>query len=167
MNNLLTGPELTSKLIDQISELYCQIWREPPWNEDFWKPIEVRATIEQVLDQPSSVMNVKLCGSDVAGFTWGYRTSRNPVLDHLKLSGQSIFYLAELGVNKNYRRQGIGQELSRYLIKQAQAQGESKIVLRTDLQAQSARRLYQSLGFQELSFFDPQHANRTYWLLRL
>jgi ribosomal protein S18 acetylase RimI-like enzyme len=77
----------------------------------------------------------------------------------------NVFYLAELGVCKLFRNQKLGNKLTSRLIDKLIQEGTNTIVLRTDLKAQAARRLYQKLGFVDLKVLDSKHANRTYWII--
>ena len=32
---------ISKDLLESWAKLYCEIWKEPPWNEDFWVPEKV------------------------------------------------------------------------------------------------------------------------------
>jgi len=175
-------------LMEQCSELYCQIWKEPPWCEDFWVPEEVRQTLSKELELPGAVCVLaaneytqhpyteydddKYC---VLGFTWGYSVSQEDLrriaghegLDFVFENTPRAFYIDELGVDPGKRLKGVGRQLTTLLLDHARGQGHRRIVLRTDLRAVPARALYSHLGFTELDVKDAQHENRTYWLLDL
>ena len=78
---------------------------------------------------------------------------------------EHVFYLSELGVRLSMRQHKVGEMLSRHLLEEASGHGNGTIVLRTDVKADAARRLYQKLGFVDLALKDAKHGNRTYWIL--
>jgi ribosomal protein S18 acetylase RimI-like enzyme len=94
--------ELHKEVLSSWAKLYCQIWREPPWNEEFWKVEGVIEDIRKEMQRPcaeaflATVLRplynyerMDLCGADtgpypsdeertvVVGFTWGYRVIKN------------------------------------------------------------------------------------------
>ncbi len=166
----------TIPLVPQIAKLYCQIWREPPWNEYHWDKKEVeRELLENLSENPTFAISVvkKSKNNEVLGFCWGYavnkimmqKISNTNALDYIFGSNLCLGYITELGVAKCYRRKRLGEVLSMAVISSLQKQGIKKILLRTDKKAIGARLLYESLGFQELDIQDGTHTTRTYWLL--
>lgn len=158
--------------IKKTAELYCQIWREPPWNEAFW---EIDDVIKDLKEQSAKKNAIVLIATndlgDVIGFTWGYEVN---IKDLSQISGLSLniwqeiisqkaFYIDEFGVQKEWRGNGVGQQLAQALIEQASPTNKT-MVLRTDVLAKSARAVYEKVGFEELSLHDAKHKDRTYWL---
>lgn len=170
---------VTPEVLLGCAELYCQIWKEPPWNEDFWKAEDVRRDILRDSQKPAGECFIATFqngnGHEVAGFTWGYMSSR----EHLtEISGSNffmnsplldgnVFYVDELGVNSDFRGHGIGKHLSDQLILNAKANGADSLVLRTDEKALAARALYALLGFNEIPVRDANFPGRTYWFLKV
>lgn len=164
----------------KVAELYCEIWKEPPWNESFWTVKGVISDIKKEMAHPLAAMlivmgmNGSLQGEYV-GFTWGYEVSRDDLrkisgtnaLDHIFANGAKVFYIDELGVRPSARDQGIGKRLSRALIQIARNRGCTRAVLRTDVEAKAARAVYAKIGFEEMDVHDAQHKERTYWLKKL
>jgi len=173
---LLSISKLSDGQLEKCADLYCQIWKEPPWNEDFWT---VWGTLESIREDMSKNIArgfvVLSATGEVIGFTWGYgvsigdmrEISGNNGLDHVFRQYKKIFYIAELGVSSYYRGYGLGKRLTKRLIASAKFYGVQAILLRTDIRAIPARRLYDLLGFIEMSVTDGQHETRTYWLLIL
>jgi len=58
-----------------IAELYCEIWKEPPWNENFWTVERVMQDIQKELTRPNAVLFSATNDQGVVGFTWGYETT--------------------------------------------------------------------------------------------
>lgn len=163
----MTG--LDNRALRKIAELYCQIWKESPWYEDFWKPEEVMADIKKELLKGASKGFIATKDGEVVGFTWGYEVtkedlreiSKSNLLDYLFDVEGTYFYVDELGVDIAFRGRGLGELLSRSLIKDLQL---TCLLTRTDIKAQKARALYENLGFSDLRVKDTEHPNRTYWL---
>lgn len=157
------------------ARLYCEIWKEPPWNEDFWQPESVVNNLSQEMQNPDAVAYLALDGDRVVGFTHGYSVSRNELrgitgntmLDHLFEKNDRVYYVDELGVAMSHRGQHISLRLSVSLIEHAREQRISRVTLRTDVEAVAARHVYRKIGFKELDVRDAAHASRTYWLLDL
>jgi len=162
--------------LSAIAKIYCQIWKEPPWNEDFWTAEGVIKDLRKELAKINAILLYAVNKKQVIGFTWGYEIN---ILDLSKISGVSSsiwekkfkikrsFYIDELGVDINHRRKNTGQKLTERLLEEVSNMGISYVILRTDVKALAARNLYQKLGFQELNVIDAKHANRTYWLNKL
>jgi ribosomal protein S18 acetylase RimI-like enzyme len=167
-------PKTTSKdILLQWAKLYCEIWKEEPWCEDCWKPEEVIVDLFQEMMRPGAKGFVTMSDHKVVvGFTHGYLVNRaeleeiagSSLLDNMFGHNDSVFYIDELGVDRNYRGRGIAYKLTAILI--AEAGGYRKpIILRTDTKAHAARHLYTKLKFKELDVHDAQYPDRTYWIL--
>ena len=162
-----------SILIENCAKLYCEVWKESPWNEDFWVASEVLKDISRELSKRNAVGLLAIDDQDdVIGFTWGYSVSE---ADMRKISGGNdfshivnvnggAFYIDELGVDSGNRGVGIGMALSQRLIVEVEKRGVSSIFLRTDEKAVAAKALYQKLGFRELPVRDKKYHGRTYWV---
>lgn len=158
---------------DDMFDLYCRIWREEPWNEDFWTPAKVRADLETALKQSSAICLAALIGEAVTGFCWGFDVEPGQLRyiaghDYFDtLYGRRIFYLAELGVERKCRGNRIGKKLTAAIINFAKNARREIIILRTDKNAQAAQALYKSFGFVPLMIPDARHQSRLYWALKL
>ena len=132
-------------------------------------------TLSEEMQRPDAECFVAKELSRIIGFTWGYSVSRQELakiaggeqLDFITENDPRIFYIDELGVNIQNRRKGVGERLTTELLNHARRGGFRKVVLRTDLSAVPAHRLYARLGFSELDVKDGRHENRNYWLLNL
>jgi len=164
------------EVLRKCAELYCQIWKEPPWNEDFWTVEGVIEDIRKQMKRSNAVGFLALHREEVVGFTWGYEVSKEDLreisgveaLDVLFEKGNRVFYIDELGVASLFRKRRIGEQLSRSLITAVQNHCEiRRFTLRTDIKAIAARNLYIKLGFSDLSIRDAEHSKRTYWFLEL
>lgn len=169
--------EVTGEILDSCAELYCKIWREPPWNEDFWKEEEVKADILGDCKKEAADCYIATLGDSgrAVGFTWGYMVTPlhlNEIsgTDYFTLAGNlngKTFYVDELGVDASCRGHGVGKHLSGALVKHAINHGAQLLVLRTDEKALAARTLYKKLGFIEIPVRDAKYPGRTYWHLKI
>lgn len=100
-------------MLRDMAKQYCDIWKEPPWNENFWKPQNVIRQVFQELSKQDGrlflsvykrglyhceyennhcVSQIPRMPSDkermsVAGFTWGYAVAKNNLR---KISGGKL-----------------------------------------------------------------------------
>lgn len=167
---------LSKDILEECASLYCRIWQEPPWNEDFWTIPRVMDDLRKEMSKKGSAgflsfsWNTKV---EVIGFSWGYRVdsrqlaelASNPEMEKFFDLGDTAFYIDELGVSPGYRNSGVGKRLTALLIGQALYQRAGKIFLRTDKKAMAARSVYSDLGFRELDLADGAYKERNYWLL--
>lgn len=161
----------------KLAELYCQIWKDPPWNEDFWTVNDVMKDMEEQSLKPQAIILAATNGSmEMIGFTWGYETNISGLADISGISAdlwkdvigkRTPFYIDELGVAREKRGHGIGKNLVKKLLSEISLINIDCITLRTDMAAMPARKIYSAAGFQELQLRDAKHKNRTYWLKNL
>jgi len=158
-----------------VAGIYCRVWEEPPWNEDFWTIGRVIQDLHKELMKPNAVLLYATEEEDreITGFTWGYETSISDLSD---ISGafksqwerivgeKRAFYIDELGVDRKYRQCGFGLSLTQELLRKVTNLDIDYATLRTDIKAVAARSLYKKMEFQELSITDVEHPDRTYWL---
>jgi len=162
-------------MMERCGSLYCRVWQEPPWNENFWKPSHVFKKISKAMKMPNFAGLLAVEENDVRGFTWGFevrkhdlrRISSGAMLDFIFVPEKKVFYVAELGVEKGYRNKGAGESLSKLLLQKAGELGMKIITLRTDDLAIPAKRLYARLGFEEHLIRDGKFPARAYWILEL
>jgi len=167
---------ISKELLQSWAGLYCRIWQEPPWNENFWRPESVVEDFRREMARPDALAFLALNDrSAVIGFTQGYSVSQielreiagSSLLDFLFVENERIYYVDELGVDSSYRGNHLSLRLSRALIDEVRSRGIKQVILRTDIQALAARHVYRELGFKELSTHDIKYPTRTYWSLTL
>lgn len=158
----------------KTAKLYCEIWKEPPWNEDFWKPEAVIKDLQEQMAKQNAIFLIATNETtEVIGFTWGYGIN---LAELSQMSGvptsiwkkeireKRLFYIDEFGVKGIYRGRGIGQRLVKELLKQISFSGINCITLRTNVLAIAAKIIYSKIGFKESAIHDAKHQNRTYWI---
>jgi len=164
--------DFNDSLLEKIAKLYCEIWKEPPWNEDNWTIEGVKNDVLSQAKNYNSVFLIALKGEEVVGFTWGYEVGRDSASqmcggDHFSRyfkNCQGIFYIDELGISAKCRIKGLGKLLSLICLERARKKGISVSFLRTSVNAGAARCLYKKIGFKDLSLPDPIYKDRTYWV---
>ncbi|HMB66314.1 MAG TPA: GNAT family N-acetyltransferase [Patescibacteria group bacterium] len=167
---------LSKDLLEECASVYCRIWKEPPWNEDFWTVPGVMDDLRREMAKDGASGFLSLSEKErleVVGFTWGYRVDAQQLAELASNSeikkffdpGEVGFYIDELGVAPDYRERDIGKSLTKLLLGRALLQGVEKIFLRTDRKAVAARSVYSKLGFRELSLVDGVYDQRNYWAL--
>ena len=170
----ICGNNDDKKLLEKTARLYCEIWKEPPWNEYFWKQDEVLRDIQEQLKKEAAMLVAAVKKDRVIGFTWGYLVdkklmetiSSNNLLSFLfEPATKSVFYIDELGVDKRHRMHGVGGKITESIIKQTKKIGVDCWCLRTHINAMPARKMYGKLGFNDLKIKDGKYADRTYWML--
>lgn len=157
--------------------LYCEIFREPPWCEEFWTTHQVLSDLSaQAAKSGFLGLTIITDDNELIGFTWGYVVDRSDArqisghngLDYLfESDGRPVFYIDELGVKQTHRGKGLGKQLTRRLVEAARENGIGSIILRTSKKAEMAKAVYLHTGFVDLQIQDSSHEDRTYWLLTL
>jgi ribosomal protein S18 acetylase RimI-like enzyme len=163
-------------LWEAVANLYCQVFREHPWREDL-SPEQALETMSQQFRRPNAIALALSKGRETIGFTWAYEiikgnlrqgTRFSPELAFLFDDSQRVFYLQELGVREDSRRQGHGEELVRVLLRRVKERGADVVVLSTNCKATAIVRLIEKLGFENTFMVRPPiYLGRTYWTLYL
>lgn len=129
--------------------------------EDAWKPERVEKDIRGQLQKPGAIGFVAVVRSKVIGFAWTYFITPDEIRKHwgqevtAKLAklvtGQTIIYFDELGVEQSWRRQGIGTALVTACLKQYQNIGNDPLVFLRTHQNSPGLRLYTKIGLEVFS----------------
>lgn len=184
-------PEGQNNFGSSFSESVCPICGTNL--EPFWKPEEVRQEIRTQLRIPSAIGYLAFNGPQIVGFTWGYPVDlvfqgfsyfipklklRIPLTSTLvtkifKSTGFSlrtpVFYIDEVGIHFDFRKNGIATQLTTKLLKAIQQAQFEFVFLRTDKRAEKAIHLYeQKLEFRkDQRLNDPVYPHRAYWYKKL
>lgn len=171
---ITTMNQCDQKMIKNVANLYCRIWKEPPWNEGFWIERDVMADIMEQFEKPKAIFITAIDNGLVIGFTWGYEVDKKEMrkishgnkLDAIFCDQTTLFYVDELAVDSKFRNKGVGRLLTGKLIKQSSKYRITGWSLRTHKDAIKAKRLYKQIGFNNLEIADERYKERAYWLLR-
>ncbi|MDD3498628.1 MAG: GNAT family N-acetyltransferase [Candidatus Moranbacteria bacterium] len=161
-------------LIKDIARLYCEIWKEPPWNEYFWKADNVFQDISSHMKEPRAIILAAFYRNKLAGFSWGKCVGEKELetissgadLGFIFSDNPRAYYISELAVDMRMRQRRIGSNLAAELIREARKEGFAIFCLRTDSDATAAQRVYSGLGFINLGISDGKYPERKYWLLK-
>jgi ribosomal-protein-alanine N-acetyltransferase len=147
--------------LPRIVEIYKAAFAEPPWNEE-WSDEQVVDELEAGLLQSNPIVLVAQNSSNVFGMTWGYDVSPEKFPFLAEMFDGRTSYIAELAVDPQARRRGIGVLLGNRYVETARRRGVFNVVLRTDERNPAAMGLYKGLGFSEIGTRDPKYKNRIY-----
>ena len=164
------GDSIPDDQILSAAELYCRIWKEEPWKED-WTIDRATEKLVNILKHNNSLLMFGVLENKVCGFAGGKSISQKDLDERTKksladiITSDDIYSIAEIGVDSSYRGQGLGKKLLGELIDQVIAKNkDAKFVLHTDIKAESAKRLYESLGFKHTDIMDSSLQTHTYWV---
>lgn len=161
---------------EKVAELYCWVFQEEPWNENN-VPSKVMEVMDEQFKRPNATALAGFGDGELIGFTWMYQilkddlkegTRYSPELSFLFDGQKNVFYLQEIAVKKEFRRQGNGEILTRELLFSGRKNGADIVVLSTHAEAKSIVLLISKLGFQNSGVIrPPAELGRTYWTLKL
>jgi len=170
-------------LISDLTEIICEVFSEPPWNENFSASrIMFGLGIEMMRKNAILVVAKHKQHGHIIGYLLGqelliksedprdqtfFKISGSYDLDFLANYKLRTFYVGGLGVKSKYRRLGVAEQLSSTLISELRLHKFDYRLGRTDQQAYGMRNLYIKQGFKELPVFDINYPKRSYWLLSL
>ncbi len=133
--------------------------------------------MREQFERPGVIALAPLGNNEVIGFTWMYEifkddleenTRYSPELRFLFENQKRVFYLQEMGVIKEMRQRGVGEKLTRELLKRGKENGANVVVLSTNGEAKSMILLISKIGFQSSKIVrPPEELERTYWVLEL
>lgn len=69
----------------------------------------------------------------------------------VQMLGEKTGELKSLYVNRDFRRQGLGEKLTELVIKYAQMKGAKEVILWSDTKFTKSHELYERLGFKKVS----------------
>ena len=165
------------QLMGKVAELYAEIFKEKPWVENFQPDEVMKFMIEQFYKPRTVIALAAVKNRKVVGFSWMYEIFEDDLKEDTRYSSElgflfegqkRVFYLQEIGVKKELRRQDIGEKLAHKILKKAKAKGANFIVLSTNSKARSAQSLFSKVGFQNSGIVrPPKELGRAYWTLQL
>jgi ribosomal protein S18 acetylase RimI-like enzyme len=135
---------------------YQTVFAEPPYNERY-TPIDAEG-IYQKLTSISG--NITLIAAKKNRAVVGFGIAI-PIKDKYSVSSElsgliplpHTMYLAELGVLEEYRRMGIGRTLIRERMRLIDRNNFTHVVLRVSTNVDPTKKLYESLGFEDMGVY--------------
>ena len=143
---------------------YQTIFAEFPYSERFY-PSEAESVLSRVLQTPEHIALMATRGATgVAGFGFALPLASRPVVAS-QMQGllpiEHTFYLAELGVLREYRNQGLGASLIEHRLSAIDRQKYTHVVLRTSVSRDGSYALYTRLGFEDIGVYMEVPSRRT------
>ncbi|MEI8143613.1 MAG: GNAT family N-acetyltransferase [Candidatus Berkelbacteria bacterium] len=167
---LLLSKSQINGLLAELGTLYMGVWSAPPWCEQ-WSHFNACAEITALAEKMEAMIFAAVASEKVIGFCASYEMTAGELAKKTSLSlclpAGRILYLAEMLVGAENRGQGVGVSLTLATITAAKTAGYGSVVLRTDIDAIPARKLYAKMGFCDTGISDVDHSTRTYWVLTL
>ncbi|NQV12570.1 GNAT family N-acetyltransferase [Candidatus Uhrbacteria bacterium] len=131
-----------------VAYLFVACFAEAPWFERF-DVSEMEAEFVEMARGHNSVIMVADADGQVVGCSAGFpMVEKADVMELIEGGAAQAFYLAELFVNSQYRRQGIARKLVNARGERAVELGYTEAVVRTSEDQTIIRKLYAGLGFQ-------------------
>ena len=179
--------DLSGDLVEQWVALTLIAFGEPPWNNNLRiLRLTLGIGIDIMRDNARAFVARTVSGRHV-GHTLGYEvfrvSQRDPqkpsleeisgtnAMDYLFGKGR-LLYIDTFAVHPGFRRMrlrtgevGVGERLAEALIESARSDGFAGVILRTDIRADPAKKLYAKIGFRDLGIYDVEETSRTYWYL--
>lgn len=153
ISDLLDLKELGKSSYSEFSEVLT---------EENWKQMNSFLNDEKNLEELIVKSTVFVCcdQSKIVGMIY-LMPRGNPT----ELFQEDWSYIRYLGVDSEYRGQGIGKELTDFCIKEARANGESFVALHTSEFMNAARNIYEKKGFEQNK--EIQYLGKKYWIYLL
>lgn len=154
------------KSVEELAVLYCETWKEPPWNEFHWQKEQVVRDI--AVEKRNDIWLVAKTNGPIIGFAAGRIVN---AIDREELKGGGIAlpeataFITEIGVRPYARLCGLGRELNGLLVRHFKLIGTESIVART--KAAGAIRIFESAGFEKTPVSMPSDPDRFYWILKI
>jgi N-acetylglutamate synthase-like GNAT family acetyltransferase len=162
---------LDHRFYNQYLYLYKNMWTDAPWFETW----TLQSTIEELRTYDDKQALFVLAHNDdrLVGFCTGYFVEKkemreiakheqfNPVLD-----GYIGFYVAEVGVVRGLREQGIGLKLLQSMMAKARQRGVRTPLIISRTKAPESEYLFATCGLSKTKIADGGDPQRFYWVSR-
>jgi ribosomal protein S18 acetylase RimI-like enzyme len=140
-----------------FSRVYRECFAEAPYFECF-STKEAGMVFDSMIDNPGAELVATFCDQRLIGFCGGYNLLAKPKvaallanqLRQLQVSPQEAFYLAELGVDRKYRHQGLASRMVNGLFEHTASRRFGLLVARTQAEGSNSLELFLKVGMQVL-----------------
>jgi len=109
------GLTTTTELVQSLVDCYREVFRAPPWNEDWWTDSLVMDELEQYDNRWSASVVALDDSGRVVGFHWGAAYEASELQNELGLNVPSlsgtVLYQKDLGVLEEFRRHGLAKSM--------------------------------------------------------
>ena len=165
MSNQFTYREGDTNDLDQLKKLgvisYSQF--EGVLTEDHWNRLHSFLLSENLYSELLGISKCFVCENNqgIIGMTF-LIPQGNPT----EIFQSDWSYIRMVGVNPNFKGNGIGKRLTQMCIDYAKGQNENVVALHTSEFMDAARHIYESLGFKQIKELESRYGKR-YWLYKL
>lgn len=166
----------SSRIKEEVAAVFCEVFCEKPWSDDP-EPGEAMKDLNRQFKKPNALTLAAKRKGKVIGFAWMYELFKDDLgkeerhslrLKQFFEGNKRIFYLQQLGVKKDFRRNGTGKHLVKKIIQKARARKGDTLILSTCIKAGAMISLLKKMGFQDTGIMrPPQKLERTYWTFQL
>ena len=138
-----------------VANLYVNAFTKPPWNQKITYD-DAESIIANIPAKPGYDGLVAEADEKIVGFSFVHKLPRrgHEFLD--PVVRRPFLYGADLAVDEDYRRQGIGEALMNERIRRAKEKKFNQLVGRTEETAKDIIALYGKLGFVRSEVKDPK-----------
>lgn len=129
--------------VEKVAQAYCDIYGEAPWNEK-WSMDEALKVCEQYAKE--GILYGTFWCRELTGFIaiMPYEVGVHPVKYG---KNERILYLSDVAVLSSYRKNGIGSNLIKRVIRYAKKFEYDRIYLRTNKVGSMSKSIAMKLGF--------------------
>ncbi len=145
-----------------VSELYAEVYAEPPYNEGPTEAEEFRSGWSRTIDQRNFRLVVARRADEPMGFAFGLQLrartkwwggALTPLPDAITAEHPGrTFAIIEIAVRRPYRQRGVGRLLHTHL---TAGLSEERITLLVRPEAPAPQRAYRSWGYQTVGQIQP------------
>ena len=140
--------QLNAYLQNGLCQTYQEAFSQAPYFE-YFSDSDVKEIFESYLK--TGISFVAVDKGQVIGFSAATPIDANPgVLDAVRnsITKSNVWYMADLGVKSDYRRQGIANELVKIRIDSIP--NNAQIIMRTSVDNHASQNIYKALGFTRI-----------------
>jgi len=154
------------KAVKELAALYCETWKEPPWNEFDWQADKVIRDI--AVERRNDIWLMAKTNKSIVGFAAGrvVKAIDREDFDRCEIVLPEVTaFITEIGVKPDARLRGLGREMNSLLVRHFKLIGMRSIVART--KAAGAIRIFESAGFEKTNVSMLSDPERFYWILKI
>ena len=158
----IVDPEQLSPYLPALAVAYQSVFSSPPYNEQFY-PAEVQDILLRHINTPYQITLLAMYHGEIIGFGLASPLRSYPEITR-QLRGllpiKHTYYFTELGVQKIWRRKGIGRALTEKRLNLVDRSRYQHIVLRTSDNKDAAYLMYTNMGFEDMGVYTEISARR-------
>jgi GNAT superfamily N-acetyltransferase len=151
----ITDPIQLNPYLSALAVAYQSVFSSPPYNEQFY-PAEVQDILIRHINTPYQITLLAMHHDEIIGFGLASPLRSYPEVTR-QLRGllpiRHTYYFTELGVQKRWRRKGIGRALTEKRLDLVDRSRYQHIVLRTSDNKDAAYLMYTNMEFEDMGVY--------------